>query len=139
MKHAALFFAAIVAAVAFLTAPTFGQASFQGLGDLDGLTGNLLFSRAEGVSGDGSVVAGWSNTGQEPFRWTEAEGMIGSVPVQSTQGRGGAESRLAVTVLKGLGLLNRRLPWIGPEEPESLEQDRELGSVFDRLMSRLGS
>jgi probable HAF family extracellular repeat protein len=55
-------------------------ASFQGLGDLPG--GNF-FSRALGVSGDGSTVVGTSNIGggslqpNEAFRWTQATGMIG--------------------------------------------------------------
>ena len=48
----------------------------EGLGEL---AGGAYFSRAWGVSGDGSVVVGESdvNTGTEAFRWTAASGMIG--------------------------------------------------------------
>jgi probable HAF family extracellular repeat protein len=55
-------------------------ASFQGLGDLPGgyITGGK--SITYGVSGDGSVVVGWSNSstsGNEAFRWTQSGGMVG--------------------------------------------------------------
>ncbi len=51
-------------------------ASFQGLGDL---LGGGFISVASGVSGDGSVVVGYSisGTGLEAFRWTQATGMVG--------------------------------------------------------------
>ncbi|NCQ71015.1 MAG: PEP-CTERM sorting domain-containing protein [Microcystis aeruginosa W13-15] len=51
-------------------------ASFQGLG---GLLPWGSFSRATGVSADGSVVVGQSSvtSGNEAFRWTQATGMVG--------------------------------------------------------------
>jgi probable HAF family extracellular repeat protein len=48
-----------------------------GLGDLPG---GDSFSDAFGISADGSVIVGWSNSGlggNEAFRWTEADGMVG--------------------------------------------------------------
>ena len=47
-----------------------------GLGDLPGGT---FISPAHGVSSDGSVVVGFSNSalGQEAFRWTSGGGMVG--------------------------------------------------------------
>jgi probable HAF family extracellular repeat protein len=57
------------------TSPAFAAApSFQGLGDL---TGGAFSSSAYGVSTDGSVVVGESNSasGDEAFRWTLAGGM----------------------------------------------------------------
>jgi probable HAF family extracellular repeat protein len=49
---------------------------FTGVGDLAGGT-NL--SAAQGVSGDGSVVCGYSNSsaGDQAFRWTLADGIVG--------------------------------------------------------------
>jgi probable HAF family extracellular repeat protein len=55
-------------------------ASFQGLGDLPGGNfGGGFYSVATGVSGDGSVVVGRSNSasGFEAFRWTQTGGMVG--------------------------------------------------------------
>ncbi|MBD2620846.1 HAF repeat/PEP-CTERM domain-containing protein [Microcystis flos-aquae FACHB-1344] len=55
-------------------------ASFQGLGDLPG---GIFGSAAYGVSADGSVVVGRSETANgtdfnsEAFRWTQATGMVG--------------------------------------------------------------
>ncbi|MCP4247568.1 MAG: HAF repeat/PEP-CTERM domain-containing protein, partial [bacterium] len=54
-------------------------ASFQGLGDLPG---GSVFSLAQGVSADGSVVAGISESststpGWEAFRWSVCDGMGG--------------------------------------------------------------
>src|SRR5437868_2653577 len=51
-------------------------ARFFGLGDLPGGTFN---SWANGVSADGSVVVGISESGSggEAFRWTSGEGMVG--------------------------------------------------------------
>jgi probable HAF family extracellular repeat protein len=51
-------------------------ASFQGLGDLPGVVSLAL---ATGVSADGSVVVGNSQSanGLEAFRWTQATGMVG--------------------------------------------------------------
>jgi probable HAF family extracellular repeat protein len=48
--------------------------SFTGVGDLSGGT---VLSAAQGVSGDGSVVCGYSNsaTGDAAFRWTAAGGL----------------------------------------------------------------
>ena len=47
-----------------------------GLGDLPGGT---VYSQARGVSADGAVVVGSSESasGMEAFRWTEADGMVG--------------------------------------------------------------
>ena len=49
---------------------------FTGLGDLPG---SAFRSRANGVSGDGGVVVGYSagTAGTEGFRWTAAGGMVG--------------------------------------------------------------
>jgi len=46
------------------------------LGDL---AGGVFFSYARAVNSDGSVVVGYSNStnGNEAFRWTEADGMVG--------------------------------------------------------------
>src|SRR5436190_23980039 len=51
-------------------------ASFQGLGDLPG---GVFSSFASGVSWDGKVVAGTSQSsnGYEAFRWTATNGMVG--------------------------------------------------------------
>jgi probable HAF family extracellular repeat protein len=55
--------------------------SFTGVGDL---TGGTVLSAAYGVSGDGSVVCGYSNstTGDQAFRWTAAGGLegLGNLP-----------------------------------------------------------
>ncbi len=51
--------------------------SFQGLGDL---SGGSFWSRANGVSADGSTVVGESqsaSSGFKAFRWTSASGMVG--------------------------------------------------------------
>ena len=52
------------------------QASFQGLGNLGGIS---FASYADGVSADGSVVVGRDANadGDQAFRWTEAGGMVG--------------------------------------------------------------
>jgi probable HAF family extracellular repeat protein len=52
------------------------EAFFMGLGDLPG---GVFDSRAAGVSDDGSVVVGFSEsaTGLQAFRWTESDGMVG--------------------------------------------------------------
>ena len=69
-----------------------GAAEFIPLGDLPG--GNFD-SSAQGVSDDGTVVAGYgaADTGGKPFRWTAATGMVdlGSLP-------GGGESGLGYDV-----------------------------------------
>jgi probable HAF family extracellular repeat protein len=51
-------------------------ASFQGLGDLPG---GSFYSKAYGVSANGSVVVGGatSASGAEAFRWTSGGGMVG--------------------------------------------------------------
>jgi probable HAF family extracellular repeat protein len=46
-----------------------------GMMPLGGLPGLPVFSSAEAVSADGSVVVGWSQS--EAFRWTPEEGMVG--------------------------------------------------------------
>jgi probable HAF family extracellular repeat protein len=47
-----------------------------GLGDL---AGGIFNSRAQGISADGSVVVGYSNSffGDQAFRWTSGGGMVG--------------------------------------------------------------
>jgi uncharacterized membrane protein len=59
------------------TAPASATAMFMGLRDL---AGGTFHSQAMGVSGDGSVVVGAGYSAPqvfEPFRWTEAGGMVG--------------------------------------------------------------
>ncbi len=56
-----------------------GGATFTPLGDLPG---GEFFSHAFGISGDGQVVVGWSDStsghqAREAFRWTATEGMVG--------------------------------------------------------------
>ncbi len=70
---------AVAALVSFvLTVPlaSAGPPSFQGLGDL---AGGVFSSEAWGVSADGTVVVGFSESanGPEAFRWTLAGGMQG--------------------------------------------------------------
>lgn len=52
------------------------QATFEGLGDLDG---GGSFSEVHDVSANGTVIVGssLSGNGQEAFRWTESTGMVG--------------------------------------------------------------
>ncbi len=56
--------------------PASAQFSFTGLGDL---AGGDFYSVATGVSVDGSVVVGYSDSGSsyEAFRWTSGGGMVG--------------------------------------------------------------
>ncbi len=99
-------------------------ASFQGLGDLPG---GAFESRALSVSGDGSVVVGWSESasGQEAFRWengvmtglgdlpggdflSEARGVSGdgSIIVGKSRSSSGNEAfRWENGVMTGLGTL----------------------------------
>ncbi len=56
-----------------------GGATFTPLGDLPG---GEFFSAVFGISGDGQVVVGWSDStsdhqAREAFRWTASEGMVG--------------------------------------------------------------
>lgn len=53
-----------------------GVASFQGLGDL---SDGIMRSQAFGISADGKVVVGYGtgSNGQEAFRWTAVDGMVG--------------------------------------------------------------
>lgn len=70
-------FSKITAGIAlFASSPAFGETpSFQGLGDLPG---SYYRSVANGVSDDGSVIVGESDSelGTEAFRWTVSDGMI---------------------------------------------------------------
>ncbi len=71
-----------LAVCAAFSSITSAQPSFQGLGDLPG---GYFFSRAEAISGDGSVVVGYSvgaSGHEEAFRWTPADGMqaLGDLP-----------------------------------------------------------
>jgi probable HAF family extracellular repeat protein len=67
-----------ILAIGIALAGDFASAApgFQGLGDL---SGGDFDSRALAISGDGSVVVGWSMSasGLEAFRWTAGEGMVG--------------------------------------------------------------
>jgi len=65
-----------VAVVLGLTTATASGQSFQGLGDLPG---GIYRGLPYGVSADGSVVVGlgYSASGAEAFRWTQAGGMVG--------------------------------------------------------------
>lgn len=57
--------------------PLMANFTYQGLGHLHN---TIRESKAYGVSADGSVVVGYSSSGQgtfEAFRWTEAGGMLG--------------------------------------------------------------
>ena len=82
MKKSVLSKVAIVGLVSILPMVCFTnlsfsyESNFQGLGDLPG---GLYFSKAFGVSPDGSVVVGQSNSGKgmEAFVWTASEGMVG--------------------------------------------------------------
>lgn len=72
---------AVARVVMFLTASTLSPlalagGSFLGLGDL---SGGYFNSSAYGVSADGSVVVGLSNSanGDQAFRWTQSGGMVG--------------------------------------------------------------
>jgi len=60
---------------------TLGKANFRGLGDLPG---GAFESRAMEVSDDGTIVVGWSasGNGHEAFRWSASEGMmpLGDLP-----------------------------------------------------------
>ena len=59
-------------------APT--EAEFWTFTPLGDLPGGLTESRPQGVSADGSVVAGWSYSTlgeEEAFQWTRAAGMVG--------------------------------------------------------------
>ena len=49
---------------------------YQGLGDL---AGGGPSSEGNGISGDGSIIVGWSSStsGTEAFRWDESNGMVG--------------------------------------------------------------
>ena len=68
--------ALLTAAAAGAPAARAGEPFFTGVGDLPG--GSNL-SSAQGVSGDGSVVCGYSNSsaGDQAFRWTLAGGLVG--------------------------------------------------------------
>lgn len=65
-----------IVSVTLISSAAFGQASFQGLGDLPG---GAFSSHAHDVSNDGNVVVGWSNSesGGEAFRWSASDGMLG--------------------------------------------------------------
>jgi probable HAF family extracellular repeat protein len=70
----------VIGAIALAPAAIAGPAAFQGLGDLPG---GAYTSMAEDISGDGTVVVGWSQSEDagpllsEAFIWTQADGMIG--------------------------------------------------------------
>ena len=78
MKRRATCLLVILSIVVFSATTVFADMSFQGLGDLPG---GSFYSRAYGVSADGSAVAGSSRKGpddeKEAFRWTLATGMVG--------------------------------------------------------------
>src|SRR5438093_4900579 len=66
----------IFIAVNLLLNQKLSAASFQGLGDLPG---GIFSSSAFGVSADGKVVVGssQSSNGLEAFRWTATNGIVG--------------------------------------------------------------
>ena len=66
----------VAVAALWLAGPIASAASFQGLGDLPG---GSFWSVAGDVTPDGTVVVGQgtSASGIEPFRWTQAGGMVG--------------------------------------------------------------
>lgn len=77
LRKVAIVCLAFISTIVLYTNPIFGhETNFQGLGDLPG---GLYFSKAFGVSPDGSVVVGQSNSGKgmEAFVWTPSEGMVG--------------------------------------------------------------
>ena len=65
-----------VAGTALASDAAAGEPFFTGVGDL---AGGTVLSSAAGVSGDGSVVCGYSNStaGDQAFRWTAADGLVG--------------------------------------------------------------
>ena len=90
-------------ALALLFAPAAavaGDPFFTGVGDLPG--GNVL-SAANGVSGDGAVVAGYSNTatGDEAIRWTQQGGLqgLGDLPGGATYSQARAVSADGSTIV----------------------------------------
>ncbi|MCP4248494.1 MAG: PEP-CTERM sorting domain-containing protein, partial [bacterium] len=68
----------VLVAIAGASPTAFGSPvpSFQGLGDMPG---SSFLSEAHGISADGSVVVGRSNSasGGQAFRWTAGGGMVG--------------------------------------------------------------
>ncbi len=66
----------IVASLFLLSSSHAFGASMEGLGDL---SGGVFESTGFGVSGDGSVIVGYSKStnGEEAFLWTQADGMVG--------------------------------------------------------------
>ena len=74
--HTGLFFFALFLASQATWAVSYSVATFLGLGDLPG---GGVESYAYGVSADGSVVVGYSNStsGPEAFHWNLAGGMLG--------------------------------------------------------------
>lgn len=87
---------AILAPLALASDPP----SFTGVGDLSGGT---VLSSAAGVSGDGSVVCGYSNstTGDQAFRWTAAGGLqgLGNLPGGGTLSNARAISADGTTIV----------------------------------------
>ena len=88
------------AVLALAAAAAAGDPFFTGVGDLAGGT-NL--SSAQGVSGDGSVVCGYSNSsaGDQAFRWTLAGGIegLGDLPGGSSYSRASAVSADGTTIV----------------------------------------
>ncbi len=74
MKRQSILILAMVAVISISGPASFtDMVSFQGLGDFpDGPTNSCAY----GISGDGSPVVGygWSESGQEAFRWTASGG-----------------------------------------------------------------
>ena len=92
--------AALVAIVLVVPARAGDPPSFTAVGDLSG--GSTL-SAAQGVSGDGSVVCGYSNstTGDQAFRWTLAGGLqgLGNLPGGGTSSSARAISADGTTIV----------------------------------------
>jgi probable HAF family extracellular repeat protein len=78
--------AVLAALSAVLASTATADPSFQGLGDLPG---GDFHSAAYAVTADGSTVVGraYAGSGQQPFRWTQQDGMVGlpAIPGGSAQ------------------------------------------------------
>lgn len=80
----------LVAGALGLVSAAGAQPRFAALGDL---SGGSFRSRAEGISGDGSTVVGYSFVAGnliEAFRWTEGGGMVGLGKLGSAQSESAA-------------------------------------------------
>src|SRR5262249_5952685 len=107
-----------------------------GLGDLQGRAGLSVSSLAQGVSADGSVVVGFGRLRRgvgefvydfEPFRWTQAGGMVslGSLMGQDGEARGvSADGKVIVGNFPG-----ENSPELGRARTEAFRWTAESGYV----------